>query len=95
MEGGSPHGRTVGVGATGGNRTPDPLLTKQPLYPLSYNSNYKREAGFPVPLLIYLSSIYIPQKLCIKKYHFKIFFKFLRFFCIFFLPSFPALLAGY
>ena len=26
-------------GATGGNRTPDPLLTRQPLWPLSYSSN--------------------------------------------------------
>ena len=28
-----------GSGATGGNRTPDPLLTRQPLCPLSYSSN--------------------------------------------------------
>lgn len=34
-------------GAAGGSRTPDPLLTKQPLWPLSYNSIFRAVSVLP------------------------------------------------
>lgn len=60
---------TVRDGAAGGARTPDPLVTNQQLFQLSYSSIQKGRP-FPVSLFLWLLPIINSiRKKCIMVYH--------------------------